>query len=554
MGSPWFSDGVSGPDRQTIWGLRNLYDLDRSVSSALTTKPWFEDGLSNEELTLVSDLGNIGYKSETDFLAIIGMPFLETFEPADALAARSLRRLASCWGSDCSNNGTGYQRVSKKFRQAMDHPTISDGISDKEAKVVATLQSARFFRTDIFDPLLTPDTVTFEERTIDLPYTGETQLTIIRIRPGVERTMDLLEQAVRTVEGFMGTPLPVTHVIYLAENTTSGGASNTWSNLTTQHRNDTDEYPELWTLHVFAHEAAHWYWSHTWNWHWVAEGLATFFQSLQKRQANLGLGEPVMPIWPPHLPPCPILSNIAELERLDKDEGVITYCSDSLGERMAQDLWRSLGESVFRQGLANLYLMARSGSPVGGCEFSKAGMCKLKAAFKAAAPAEADAIVDKVLDRWYYNSEPYNLSHVDASPANPNLPGGVEITESYISLDRDRPEETRTDSFSASEIREKVSLHLQFSSPTIQKTRVLRFTFVEYFEDGFAYKIIDDPHTFYAGQTQTSLSYQVGAGPGYTWSIGIGEWENRTWSAGRYWVHVYHEGQKVAEVEFEVTP
>ena len=555
LGSPWFSDGVSQNDRQTLWGLRNLYELDRSSLSALTAKLWFKDGLTHEEFMLVSDLGNIGYKSETDFLAIIGMPFLETLEPADALAIRSLRRLASCRGSDCSDNGSGYQRVSKKFRQAMDHPTISDGISDEEAKIVATLFSARRYNPDIFDPLLDPDTVTLEERTIDLPHTGETPLTIIRIRPGAERTMDLLESAVREVEGFMGTPLPVRHVIYLAENTVAGGAANAWSNLNGIHEMDTDEIPEVDTLHVLAHETAHWYWNWDWTRHWVAEGLATFFQSFTRTQAEVGPSIPAVPTWRTHWPPCPIHSNIAELERLDREEGFISYCSNSFGERLARDLWRTFGDSVFRQGLANLYLTARSGAPVAECEHVReAGMCEVAAAFKAVAPAEAAATVDKVLGRWFDNSEPYDISHVDTSAPNPNLPDGVKITQAYISLDEDRPEATRTDSFSAGEIWERVFLNIHFSFPAVRQERELPITVVEYYEDGFPYRIMNETRTLYPGRTQTSRSYVVGPGPGYTWAIGIGDVEEPTWAPGRHWVSVYHGEQKVAEVEFEVTP
>ena len=561
LGSLWFSDGVSRNDRRTLWGLSELYGIDRVRLSALTTKPWFKDGLSDEEFGLVGDLGIIAYRSESDALEIIGMPFLETLEPADALAVNSLSRLSYCddtqsyFSLECSDNGSGYPRVSKKFRQAMSHPTISDGISDEETTIVATLFSARRYNPDIFDPLLDPDTVTLEERTIDLPHTGETRLTIVRIRPGVERTMDLLEHAVQMVEGFMATPLPVRHVIFLPENTVAGGASNAWTNMTGKHAwFDTDERPDVDPLHVFAHETAHWYWSHTWNRHWVAEGLATFFQSLARRQANVGPDEPVVPIWPPHLPPCPIHSNIAELEKLDRDKGVISYCSDSFGERLFQDLWRTLGDSVFRQGLANLYLTGRSGAPVAGCESAKAGMCQVKAAFKAAAPSEAAATVDQVMDRWYYNSEPYDLSHVDDSPVNPTLPGGVEITRAHVSLDRDRREETRTDSFSASEIEERVFLTLHFSFPAVQQAREFPLTVVEYFEDGFPYRIMNRTHTLKTGRTQMSHSYLIGAGPGYTWRIRSNEGEDRSWRPGRYWVYVYHEGQKVAEVEFEVTP
>ena len=47
------------------------------------------------------------------------------------------------------------------------------------------------------------------------------------------------------------------------------------------------------------------------------------------------------------------MTSIAERDKeLDMpDTIVISDCSDSLGERLFQDLWRSLGDSVFRQGL-----------------------------------------------------------------------------------------------------------------------------------------------------------------------------------------------------------
>ena len=535
---PWLADGLTMRESWALRGFRIMYEIDRSSLSTLTTKPWFKDGLSKEEFILVGDLGNIAYRSETHFRAIIGMPFLETLEPADALAVRSLRRLSCC--SD-----------TKKFRQTMAHPTIKDGISDEEAIIVATLQSARYFDTDIFDPLLDPDTVTLEERTIDLPHTGKVPLTIVRIRPGAERTMDLLERAVRTVEGFVETPFPVRHVIYLAENT-QYGASNTWSNLTGIREMDTDEIPAVDTLHVLGHETAHWYWNRDWTLHWVEDGLGAFFQSYLRRQVKVGPGEPVVPIWPPKMPPCAVHSNIAELERIDREEGVITDCSDASGERFFQDMWRNLGDSAFRQGLAILYLISRSGVPVAGCEdVRKVGVCHVEAAFKAAAPDDV-ATVDKIINRWYYRNEPYDNSHVDTSPPNPKLPGGVEITRAYISLDRDRPEETSTDIFSASEIRERVNLSVDFSFLEDQQTWEIPLTIVEYFEDGFAYRIMDGTYTLRPGRTRASRSYSIGAGLNYTWTKGkTGE---PTWATGRYWVSVYHGEQKVAEVEFEVTP
>ena len=374
--------------------------------------------------------------------------------------------------------------------------------------------------------------------------------------------MDLLERAVRLVEGFAATPFPVRHVIFLPENTTPSRVGIDLTNISGEHEKfDTYEYSEVDALHVLAHETSHYYWFNEWSRHWVEDGLGAFFSSLVRRQAKVGLDVPVVPIWPAKVSPCPIAGNIAELERLERQHGIKTDCSDALGERLFQDLWRTLGDSDFRQGLGNLYLMARSGAPVGGCGYAKAGMCKVAAAFKAAAPADAASIVDKVLARWYYNSEPYDNSHVDASPPNPKLPGGVEITRAYISLDGDRPEETRTGRFSASEIQERVYLSLHLSFPAVQQARELPLTVVEYFEDGFPYRVMDRTPTLHTGRTQSTSSYSVGPHtPGDSWIVKDTPdrtrivWGNveapPTWAAGRYWVQVYHGEQKVAEVEF----
>ena len=551
LGLPSLADGLAWEESWALGGLGTLYGIDRSISSALTTRPWFKDGLSYEELMLVGDLGNIAYRSETHFTAIIGMPFMETFEPADAMAVIALMKLAYCW--DCSDDESS-DGVPESFRRVMTHPAISDGISDEEAKVVATLHTVSLNKPDLLDTLLAPDNVTLEERIVDLPLAGEVLFTIIRTETGLDRTMDLLEYIVRSVEGFMAYPLPVKQVIYLSADT--GNASNHWTTMVFPPEFDTHEASEVLILHVLAHEVAHYYWRGEWALPWISEGAATFFQSLHRMQANAAAGEPVVPIWPAHWPPCTYVGNIAGLDRLER--GIISesahlsaMCYYSHGERLWQDLYRSLGESVFRRGYRNLHLMLRGVGSASQCEDSTGGICHVEAAFKAAAPADMATTVDTVIARWYDNSEPYDISHVDTSPINPNLSDSIEISRSYISLDSDRREETMTDSFSASDIQENIFLHLHFSSPTVQKARKLPLTLVEYFEDGFSYSSHSVTYTLEAGRHQISPGFPIGPG-GHTWVEG--DFEDRTWAPGRYWVYVYHEGQKVAEVKFRVTP
>ena len=186
--------GTSGPVRvlhhNAVWALQSLYDIDPTLVSSLSAREWFTDGLDEDEATVLKDLSVIGRRSEAAVLTISRMPLLDTFEPADALATTALRLLASFNSEDDAEN----EGVGPHFRRVMDHPRVADGITDEETKVVATLFGVSKYNPDLVDTLLDPDKVDLEDRTINLPLAGETQVTIIRTRPGAERTMDLLKK------------------------------------------------------------------------------------------------------------------------------------------------------------------------------------------------------------------------------------------------------------------------------------------------------------------------------------------------------------------------
>ena len=166
-------------------------------------QPWFNDGLDDEEARLVDDLGYIALKSETEALSIIRYAI-----PEHVRTRRCLGHQGAEPSWSISINEEGSESVSEHFQRVMAHPAISDGITDEEAKIVATLRGVSEYNPDLVNTLLDPAQVRLEERTISLPLAGEVQLTIIRTRPGAERTMDILERAVRNVEEFMGVAFP----------------------------------------------------------------------------------------------------------------------------------------------------------------------------------------------------------------------------------------------------------------------------------------------------------------------------------------------------------
>ena len=530
-----FMDGpIRKLHRETIWSLGQVYDASPQSLTVLSARTWFNDGLNEEEAQLVADIGNIAWKSTAGALAISSMPFLETIEPADVLATTALRRLAYFKSED---NGES-EEASEHFQRVMAHPAISDGITDEEAKIVATLRAVSEHNPDLVDTLLDPDKVTLEERTINLPLAGDVQLTIIRTQAGAERTMDLLEEAVRAVEEFMAAPFPQPQVTYLFEEAAGGSSlgTNFRTNITSRPKVDEDGYSEESAFRHIVHETSHYYW--TGNKKWINEGAATFIETIA---TNATTGELIAP----EKTPCAYASNIAALESLDLEKGSPEFsCNYSLGERLFHDLYRSLGENAFRRGFRNLYLLSQADNPGDGCAGTDLDICHVGAAFKTGSTPDVAATVDRVIARWYHGSEPYDTSHQDTDPVDPNLPGvkGM-ITRVYIVLDKDRYEETETDRFSAKEVEDWVYLFLHFSYPRIQEEQELRFDVVEFFEDGFAYRHRNRTSTFKAGWTGSWSWFSIGLDP-----------ERRKWNPGRYWVYAYHEGQKVAEVEYLVTP
>ena len=66
--------------------------------------------------------------------------------------------------------------------------------------------------------------------------------------------------------------------------------------------------------------------------------------------------------------------------------------------------------------------------------------------------------------------------------------------------------------------------------------------YVEYYEDGFAFRRQVWDHTF----DPSAIGARTGRGIGFP--------PDEKWATGRYWVYVYDGDRKVAEVTYEVLP
>ena len=363
-----------------------------SDTPTLTALEWLVDDPDEIEARLVHDLGIIRAYSDEWFWAVREMPFLETIEPADALATQSLRRL--------------FDLNIENLDQVMSHPRIMDGITDDETRIVATLSAGLYslsgvseYNPALLETLLDPDQATVEERTITLPLAGETALTIIRTSSGSKRTMDLLETAAKRIEGLMALPFPTHNLIYLFEVATPSAllgrfaGANLGSNIVSLPWYDDDALAVDSSLEHLVHEVSHYYW--TGNRSWVDEGAANLVQSIV---SSMEYDRSISP----QSGSCAKAGNIAELESLESTQQSEAFlCNYYFGERLFHGLYNSLGDPAFRSGFSRLFLLSQHDDPNDECEGTRLEICHVRSAFTSGLDEASAGVASGILDRWY---------------------------------------------------------------------------------------------------------------------------------------------------------
>ena len=387
IGFGWVQDGINQTEFQALDELRyfNLDDL-RLVSSVVACA-WVQDGIEATEAEVIDAL-NVFTDVEVA-LRILTMPFLETLEPADASAVQSLGQMQT--------------EASDVLLRVLSHPTLSKGITDEWAPVIATLHGLSETNPKLIDTLLDPNEVALEQRVIELPLAGKTLLAIIRTAPGSEQSMGLLEHAVRYTEDYMQTAFPTGYVGWLfAEGSRAGfPATNFGTHIRSIPSYDVDHESGLSTGHVMSHEVAHFYWyGHTL---WLEEGIAEVLGMLSENARN----DRQVDV---RRQPCVHFRTIAELEAagvtFEAGPSGETSCNYQFGERLFLDLYRNLGGDSFREGLRNLYLISQVPGDDQSRRGTKLGIEHVRTAFKG---LRNDSLVDTMVARWYDGTAPHAI-------------------------------------------------------------------------------------------------------------------------------------------------
>ena len=511
---PWVRDGIADEEREAAESLIYMAATQEELFNILTDKPWVDTAVVARGASAIVALDYIAERDPQAALRLIEMPLLDTLEAVDALALESLAHLA-----------VGQKPV---FNRVMRHPAILDGIDENEASVITLVEGVAQFDSTLVGELLDPSKTHTEHRLVDLPLAGPVTLAITRTGPGAARSMDLLEESVRFAEDIIGRPFPADYVPLLFEEAVPGYFDGTHNGLSLTIVPDYDvddgSYEAVNAGRVIAHEVSHYYWRHSEP--WLDEGAAEFTASLIE---HIRTGHPLEPVNYPCGPSQPI----ARLEQGGLSEADPGYaCNYATGERLFMDLFHSLGEKSFLLGLQRLYDSVSETS--GGTEDRLAGIAEIRNAFEGMVAAAV------VIDRWYAGHGQELRHGPDNRPVVAVLPEvSGWVNRAYVSLEEAG---SPVGAFAPSDAGEWAWLTLEYSHDYAGPPTELTFEVVEYFEDGFPYRrdtLTIEADRKYSGGVQW---LSIGPGPG------------RHWAPGRHWVYVHHEGRKVAQVEFEVTP
>lgn len=378
---PWLADGANDVESITIERLGWVADADVELAKAVAFKPWMADGLSVDAARAVESLYHIHDADAALAKSIASMPFLDSLEPTDAAALEALSWLA-------------YTEIFA-LREVLTHPTLQNGITDEWAPVVALMDIVNEAAPAVLRPLLDPEQATVERRSITLPHTGAADLAIIRTDTGASRSMDLLEHSVASVEKFMGAALPTNYIGLLFGTAVLGYSHGThygdYFVTLPEYDADDDSDPAEYAGHLMAHEVAHFYGRNSPN--WLDEGLAELMAAISENERT-GAAVTIDYSY------CPAGDNIAMLERLDAAGVIYDYqCNYALGGQFFLELYDTVRDAAFREGMRSLYLMSLVDDFLYEFDGSPVGIRQIQDAFEA-----GSAAVAPVIDQWYHGT------------------------------------------------------------------------------------------------------------------------------------------------------
>ena len=199
----WVADGVTEDEWIPLAITRDIAKTDLETARLMMNASWAADSVTMHERQGMSALGAIAENDPEVARLVFDQPFMDPpFRHRDALALWGLYWLV--YFSSESN----FDLMAMVARQ----PWFEDGVDDAEAALLKVLETCanEYMRALIESHYI-------ESGRVHLPLAGDVDLVAIRhtpFPPG-DSTLVAMEEGIRAIEDFMGTPFPITDFILL---------------------------------------------------------------------------------------------------------------------------------------------------------------------------------------------------------------------------------------------------------------------------------------------------------------------------------------------------
>ena len=379
--SPWMVDDITEDEQRSMAALHQLAWRDVEFAGLLAGLSWIFDDITSPERRTIEILADVDETHPEAARLLIGLPWVADditeieYQALDVLSASTpekarrlleMTRPAKGLTGDPSHWNTpllvALGRLDQNTFEALtDVSWLTDGVDEEEEASLVALPRIRHASPDLFtDLVLTRHT---QSATISLPLTGEVDLWAFQSTPFPpdENVVEMLEDAVRATEGFLGAPFPTNRVVLLVpiigpETDHGIGGGIYWGEFITATRY------EPWPVNrgVIYHEVGHYYFYRPPV--WLAEGGAEFVVAYTNDRVGIESLEDRKPTaWNLVETNClkEGIQNIADLlERRKSDPRHV--CNYSLGAYFLLSLLETLGEEATGAALGELFLLTVS--------------------------------------------------------------------------------------------------------------------------------------------------------------------------------------------------
>ena len=500
MTMPWLNDGITTEEHETLSFILRTGETNPELARALLDLGWLHHGVYPREQPALESLKAISRADPETATRIARMPFLKILEPADLNALRSLADLALHSPAD--------------LRKILSRPEWPERPNDKYSDIITLLYNTNTRHPHLLDAILDRKQVKVQRRVIKTTTTGPIWLAVIRTQTGANRSLALLEHAVRTIDYFTSHRFPNQHIALLFAETDAPAYYDTHIVIPTRYDVNDGSALAAATPRIISRLIARHHWHG--DEYWVEYGLSRLLASISEQARH---GAPLNATTPP----CPVAHTITELNRAEVSWTLTHDCHHAIGERFFLSLYRNAGRPAFRRGLQHL-LQAPDRTGI--------GIEQIADAFRGSRTA-----LEISADRWYNGSLHQTFAPQDAGDGILTSIDGV-VDDVYLVVgEQDEP----VTQIHADGTSKQLHLVVEYSYHIVDGPYALDLNTAIRYEDGFSYQHRPFPITAEEGSHSRVAKIPVGNLPG------------QQWATGSYWVEVFDGKRKVAQAELTVT-